>query len=270
MKSIINFAILLSALILSYVYIVIPTQKTVFQSPAAIKVFVIDTGINLNNRVFSDKRIKCATKKDCNDYNGHGTSIASLILNGQLDQFNEPTNPVCKDVELEMCNYNHLARSDDAYFTCLERAAKAKPDVVNYSSVGSVPLVYEYLKIKEMTDNGTIYVVATGNEGKKLFESHTYPVMYLHLGKIKKPVKASFLPYLDSPIKNIIPVAALNKDGTLWKESNTVDDMATEIGVNVRAATYAGFYHNVTGTSAAAALYTNKKLVELCNQRSKK
>lgn len=270
MKSILNLLVLISLMVLSYVYIVMPTQKTVFQTPATIKVFVIDSGINLNNTIFSNKRIKCVTKNDCKDYNGHGTNMVSIILNGELDMLNQPTSPVCPEVELEMCNYNHLARSDDSYFSCLERATKAKPDIVNYSSVGSAPLLYEYLKVREMTENGTIYVVATGNDGKNLFNSHTYPTMYMHLDKIQKPIRASFIPYLGSPIKNIIPVGALNKDGTLWKDSNTVTGMVTEIGVNVRAASYAGFYQNITGTSVAAAMYTNKQLIKLCNQRSKK
>lgn len=222
-----------------------------------ITVLIIDTGAQITHPALNGFKINCPTAADCKDQVGHGTGITSLILNGELNAKWKSDEKVCDRVKVEVCNYEP-GLADDRYFECLKRALELKPFIINYSSVGNLPSLAEYLFISQILENGTKYVVATGNEGLNLLESPKYPIMYMFPNKLAGVYKTL------KPLTGITAVGAHTTEGGRWISSNTVPGMVTERGVSVRTALQHDQFGIVTGTSASAALHTHKLLLQEC------
>lgn len=233
-----------------------------FQSAKAaepVKVFIIDTGVDRLHPALANYTVACNKPEDCKDSHGHGTQITSLIVNGILREDKEPETPVsCKNLKIEMCNY-FPADDDQNYYSCLKRAVQFKPTFVNFSSTAKFPSVTEYSLIQAVLKTGAVFVAATGNESSNLLENPVYPIMYMHTDRLAFPFNQL------KSLKGIVPVAARTFGGSFWGMSNRIDGMVTEPGSFIHTADKGGSYVRISGTSAAAALHTNRLIRNSCN-----
>jgi hypothetical protein len=209
-----------------------------------IRVMVIDTGVDL-----SHPEIKSHVKEDFNfnylPYHWHGTAMAGIIL-----------KDTCKEVELISCDYHAYSKTQQKDSNeCFRRASRENIQFVNYSSYGERADHDEKMAIKKLTDNGTIVVVAAGNNGKNLMAT----------GKCRGSYPACYL------FKNLYSVQNLNQDGTRFYASNYLKNVRAkaEIGVDVACLMPNNETGVVTGTSPAAAKFTNRLLLKACKNLHK-
>lgn len=200
-----------------------------------ISVLEIDTGIDRSHEEINSHLPKNpANILDYEDFNGHGTHVAGLIL-----------TETCPEVELESCSYFDVLSpkgSEDLYIECLKLAVKNHPDIVNISAGGEDPNPIEFDLIKKLSDMGTKIVVAAGNSGKDLSidENNYYPAKY--------------------KILNLIPVGNLGNKTSNYGLLNEVWEYGTKIYSTLPNNKY-GF---MSGTSQSTAKKTNSLLLELC------
>lgn len=208
-----------------------------------IRILEVDTGIDL-----SHKRIRTHVSKsewtnpDYIDTNSHGTHIAGIIL-----------EKVCPQVKLISCKYfyDHTAPNDKLIrsIDCFKRALNENVDIVNYSSSGNFYDKDEFNIIKLLGEKGIIFVTAAGNEGKDLSNPLTsvYPAKY------------------DLP--NIVVVGNLEDESHRHFLSNYgLKGMKWEFGTEILSTLPDNKFGYMTGTSHAAARYTNKLLLKLCKE----
>lgn len=222
-----------------------------------ISVLVIDTGVDHKHSVFDNYKIVCPHTDDCTDFWGHGTHVASLVLNGPLDKNNKPTTPVCANVTLYSCDYKPKTGYRAPLIECLEYAKKLRPDFVNFSSVGNSFVEEEYEIYADL--KYTTFVVAAGNESDDLKESPLYPAVFPRIKEIAPK-------FGKESLSNVITVGARTTDGTPWTTSNRADFLVYEIGVNINSAFPQETYEIQSGTSMATAIRTNRLLREKCNE----
>lgn len=224
-----------------------------------IKVMVIDTGVSIEHPLLKGHKRYYFSPIDILYDHYHGTGMASLVLNGEIDGNDLATSPTCEQVELYVCNYLPFFKSVREP-TCLASALKYKMDIINYSSSGSTFLQDEYDSLKALEQIGTIFVTVAGNEGDNLKHAPKYPGMFS---------ATKFLPFPFNKLttlKNIIMVGATDH-GAKWSTSNYGVSMEWMNGVAVRTATKIGDGYGtmkLSGTSISAALYTNKLLRQKC------
>lgn len=214
-----------------------------------IKVMSIDTGTEMAHPIFKGREIGCTLTSDCFDLQGHGTSVASLILFGELDKSNKPTAEVCSHVEFHSCNYLNGLGVDLGYYKCLQEALDTGVQFVNFSSVapGKDRIELEYLS--KMANKGIKFITAFGNEGQDLNYYPTYPALYSRLKNL---------------MNTIIPVYGITRDGRRWVDSNYGIPGKAEIAFRVRSAWMGGRYAEPSGTSMSTALHTNRLLRQEC------
>lgn len=187
---------------------------------------------------------------------GHGTHVASLILNGPLDAKNKATNKVCDHVIVHSCDYKPTTGYKAAYNECLDYAKWLKPDIVNFSSVGPDLYDVEYKTYESLP--GTTFIVAAGNDGDSLYESPHFPAVYPRIEQIAPKFNKKNLP-------NVVTVSASTSSGSRYINSNYADFTVAELGVNVNSAAPGTAFEIRTGTSMAAAIHTNKLIQEKCH-----
>lgn len=208
-----------------------------------IKVMVIDSGVDLSN-----KEIKSHVTEPWNlnhlDEHGHGTAVAGLIL-----------KDTCSMVELISCKYWAPGKPADEIvkdeMKCWKEALRLKVDFVNYSSNGEERIEEEYQSMRKLAEAGTVIVVATGNEGLLLTKT----------GKCKGSFPACY------DIPNMYTVGSLQQNGHLRRDSNYTNkaNMRYELGEKVPVLQPIGFpKREMSGTSMAAAIYTNKLVKRKC------
>lgn len=222
-----------------------------------LKVFIIDTGVDLQHRLIKNRNVRCIGSQPCSDGHGHGTGIVSLVLNGELTTANAPSTPVCPKVEVIVCNY-FPSEEVQHYYECLAHAVAEAPLLLNFSSTSTVPVMKEYEYLKDLQALQTFVIVAAGNEGDNILETPNYPTMYAHTDKLA-PEWAQL-----QSLANIITVGATTRTGERYILSNYIDGMRTMLGTNVRTAAPKNAIALMTGTSASTALYTNKLLRTAC------
>ncbi len=243
-----------------------------FRANAAepIKLMVIDTGVALEHPSLTSWKRWFFTDQDITVDHHHGTAMASLALNGEVDATGKGATPVCGEVELIVCNYLPFQKSTRLY-ECLQNAIDKKVDFVNYSSNGYDFREEEYNYILKMKRNGTLFVTAAGNEGRDVKVNPSFPGMYSATKYLPGALKALV------SLTNVLMVGAVDDNGKQWDKSNYGIPMATERGVNVRSAAVGK--HTVTkqivygtalytGTSISTALYTNKLLRKKCEVKN--
>jgi major intracellular serine protease len=208
-----------------------------------IKVLIIDTGVDLTHiEIRNHVNMKYWT--DYTNYfdgNYHGTHIAGLIV-----------KDICPEVVLESCRYYDLNNGQTNFtnsLNCFKTALKGHYDVINYSSSGTDESQAEYNAIKLLSDKGTIIVVAAGNNGLDLGHPHnkSYPAKY--------------------GIKNVIVVGNLDGDKRNVSSNYGLKGMVWENGTNVLSTFPGGKYGRMTGTSQSTAIYTNRILKGMCNEK---
>lgn len=205
-----------------------------------IKVLLIDTGIDLTHPEIS-KHVKEEWNYNYIDMNKHGTAMASIVL-----------KDTCSEVELISCRYwfpwnENLQQTSN---NCFKRALTEDIQYINYSSSGEFPDNEEKEIIKQLSDKGVIIVVAAGNKAKNLTKT----------GECKGSYPACFL------YKNVYPVENVEKNGFLHYQSNylTHPNARAEMGVDVPCLFPYEQSGTITGTSPAAAKYTNRLLLRRC------
>lgn len=215
-----------------------------------ITVMIIDSGVLETHSLFKNKNIKCLDRSDCTDTNGHGTAMTSLVIYGELNKNFQPDEQICDNVQIYICNYFATnINKDIKYSSCLESAVKMKVDFVNFSSTASFYDTHEHYAILRMSENGTKFITAMGNEGADVKESNTYPALLSTLKGLEETV---------------IPVSATTREGSKWDMSNYGIPSKKELGVNVRSASNTGAYLIGSGTSMSTAIYTHKLLMKEC------
>lgn len=210
-----------------------------------IKVMVVDTGLDLSHDSIK-KHVKEQWNDNYHDIHGHGTAMTSLIL-----------RDVCSQVEIISCRYlNFMVGSIDSTISCFREALKKKVDYVNYSSTGTMNTPEEENILKQLSDQGTTIVTASGNEGINLTTGEneckgSYPACY--------------------KIRNLFMVGALNKFGERYITSNYADvsHMRWEKGEQQFVLLPEKKSALWSGTSIAAALYTNSLLLKRCWELNK-
>jgi subtilisin family serine protease len=227
-----------------------------------IKVMVIDTGIEQTHKAFENRNIECENITDCLDAHGHGTHVASLVINGEMNAGNMPSNKVCKEVTLVPCNYLTSPTSGNDQ-ECLKKAIKQNFYLINFSSSGKSFDIKEYRLIKILGAKGTLFVTATGNDALDLSVDPMFPAMYMSLEylsyKITKGLKS---------LSNVIAVGGVTHLGFKYDVANTAPNQKSELAVDVNSAYLGNKYKKMSGTSMATALYSNKLLKKRCQELS--
>lgn len=206
-----------------------------------IKVLVIDTGVQGENSEFKPF-IKEKPDQNYQDQHGHGTHVAGLI-----------TKDVCKQVELISCKAFYIKEFDEnLYLNCLRSAISKKVNFINFSGGGTAQIPGEHYLLKELSQKGVKIIVATGNNNRDLKKNcNYYPACYT--------------------IANLVPVGALDKKGKKWFMSNYgIDKMAWEEGEEIiSSSTKPGFKTQMSGSSMATAIHTNKLVKKKCRELNK-
>ncbi len=209
-----------------------------------IKVMVIDTGVTPT--IYTRKFIaESPTTDDYHDINSHGTHIAGIIINGNLEK---DSVIVCNNVKLYSCKYyypNEKYELDET-IKCFNRAIKLKVDFINYSSTGPNPDINEKTVIQKASDLGIKIIAAAGNEG---LDKLDYPAGY--------------------DIENLIAVGNMSYKGELSPYSNYVGGIVYDYGMNILSNDQYGLPLKMSGTSQAAAMYTHRLLLRKCSQIEK-
>jgi minor extracellular protease Epr len=194
-----------------------------------IVVMSVDTGVDFSHENLADHHLPSNYLFDGIDNNGHGTHIAGIIL-----------KDTCTQVKFISCNY----MSDHSPNACFRRALIEKPDYINFSSGGMTFDQEEKDLFTAMIKAGIKIVVAAGNNGKK--RPDYYPARY--------------------EMKGMTIVGNLDSNGKRHFLSNYgFKRMKWEIGTDVFSTLPHGFGY-MTGTSQAAAIYTNKLLRAQCSK----
>lgn len=224
-----------------------------------IKVMVIDTGIagtNLNLDPYLDKNDMTKHPISYTDTSmslitglqGHGTHVAGIIVNN-----------VCKQVKLYSCNYYILdfdtKKVNPHLLECLKRAKDEKMDYVNFSSGGKEEIKEEFEALKELLRDGhTKFITAAGNENTNLTKKchGYYPACY--------DLKNVILVGNVDESKDIRPFNRLPSSNYGYRE------MKWASGTNIVSSIPSNKLGVMSGTSQAAAMYTNELLKERCKE----
>ena len=205
------------------------------QKKKELKVLIIDSGLSIQYPEILKYVQNMA--KDQLDNDGHGTHVTSTIL-----------KEACPEVKIYVCkDYDKKWLSDKKYNTyikCLKSAIDLKVDLINFSGGGYGIQDYEELNIlKQFKDNGITLVAAAGNDGRDNDIKPFYPASY--------------------KLSNVISIGNLNKDGKPNPSSNFGDRVTWFPGTEIEAYSTEGL-EKMTGTSMAAANYTNSLVKRFC------
>lgn len=226
-----------------------------------IKVMIIDTGVDTTHTVFDGRGI-AQEQIEVTDAIGHGTAMASLIVNGELGAQNKIVDAVCPQVKLHVCKIfvHQDTFSLGRLLTCLQTVADDGDFfLVNMSFAGEAYYHSEHKAIKQILEWGTKVVTAPGNEALNLIKFPRYPSSYK-----KGNTQLAALPKL-------IVVENIDAKGERVKSSNWGLAGAEKMrGVNVLSAYPKNKYAKTTGSSVSAALWSHKLLKEECLRRGMK
>jgi hypothetical protein len=191
---------------------------------------VIDTGVTLEQKSRLCNFVDVTETSIIDHYpGGHGRHIHAII--------EQAVNP--KTTCLIHIKWKHGILSwTDQLITALKEAIKFKPNIVNISAGGLGEIKEESAAIATLIKNGAKVVVAAGNESTNLDLNCNY-----------------FPACLFRRFNEVIPVGALNNNGTKAEYSNYSKDLVWEKAKCVHAPNCVK-----GGTSIAAAVHTAKLL----------
>lgn len=210
-----------------------------------VVIAVLDTGIekdhpDLQDRIIGGKNFVNyeGGENDYNDLNGHGTHVAGTIAGNRTEKSGiVGVAPKAKLLVLKV-----LDRDGSGYFNWIIEAIKyatkwrggngEKVRVISMSLGGPYHLPELQNAVEEAVANDIAVVVAAGNEGDGVEESHefSYPASY----------------------NSVISVAASTIDGKLAPFSNNNKEVdVTALGVDVLSSWPGKRYARISGTSMA-------------------
>lgn len=209
----------------------------VYSEAKPIRVMIIDTGVS-TVPLEIQSHVKEPFSEEYQDNDGHGTIIASLVVQG-----------ACSEVELISCRYLNKNNDDTLAQSkrCLRMALQKNVNYINYSSSGEEHDKEERNLFKKLGKKGVITVVAAGNNGKDL-------------GKCKKIYPACY------NTKNMFIVGGLDNKGqkSIMSNYSKLSNFRWELGEKVAAIGKNNTYEFHWGTSEATAIHTNKLLKQKC------
>jgi subtilisin family serine protease len=215
---------------------------------STIKVFEIDTGVDGAHLMISpylNKADMLAHPDNYQDYHGHGTHIAGIIV-----------KDICPQVSLYSCRfYEGKLVNWELYLNCLKRAYDEKMDFINFSGGGETFSQQEFDAFKRLSTIPIVISVAAGNENPDTHKK-------LNLGNPCFGYWPACLPFT-----NITVVGNIKQDGTINSSSNYgMPGMVYEMGTSVWSAAPGNRMTYMTGTSQATAKHTNKLLKQKCKE----
>lgn len=232
----------LSTLLLGALFLCAPISA---QTGKTLKVMIVDTGVdgsNLRLKRYIPKNLRGT--KHAKDSNGHGTHVFGLIA-----------DKACLGVELIPCKAfppeslkgkNSDKKSMNYSKACLKAARDLKVDIVNYSAGGNSYDEEEHKLVKELNQNGTILVAATGNNNADIRKAPYYPAAYSE--------------------SNILAVGALNGKTKLRSSNYGKSLTVWEQGANIESDGIGGKRVPMSGTSMAAAKVTARLVDFFCKK----
>ncbi len=240
------------------------------QAEAKLRVMVIDTGVSAKVRELAAHMApRYTTNPNINtdDSNGHGTHVAGIIFNG-----------ACADVELIPCK---------AYFTngeisasdvpaCIRKAAANRVDIINISMSGFGYSAMEDLSLRIYTASGGTAVVAAGNLSIDL-DSHKFVSAVTRDGetlyKAGDSARSVYPAEFARENKRVIAVGsgrASRSEIILSKFTNRGKFLVYRDGENIISYAPDGTKKTLSGTSMAAAVYSNELVMKYCNSNHNK
>ncbi len=200
----------------------------------SLNILVIDTGFTDQYPQFN--RYITNYNEYERDTHGHGTHVTTTILNG-----------ACEGVKVTICKYWDniwaIPKRNKEYYNCLKIATNPKFDIINYSS--SSPY-FDETELKLLKKVKGRFIAAAGNEGHDI--------------QLKPKYLASY------NLSNITIVGNSLPNGKPNPSSNhNANNMVWERGTNVWAYGLNG-PEEKTGTSMAAAAFTNKIVKAFCKK----
>jgi len=166
----------------------------------SVKIAVLDTGVNRSTADMSTKNIlpgyDLNTKGTVlDDTNGHGTGVVSVIAATSNNK--SGIAGVCWNISVEPYKIYDLNDTTDTgrEIEALKMAALSGCKIISLSFGGPSKNDAEESTIKSLAAEGILIFAAAGNDGKHVYD---YPASYQH----------------------VISVAACDKNGNRWSESN--------------------------------------------------
>lgn len=141
-----------------------------------IKIAIVDTGVDFSHPLLKAYRSKSNLLQDEIDTMGHGTSVAGVMVIHLEKVYGKMASHF-----FEIQSFKYVPDSSDtedtmvSYKSALARAVASTPDILNISTSGFGYDWTEYSLLVQANKQGTITVVAAGNEGT---ESPTFPCSY--------------------------------------------------------------------------------------------
>lgn len=230
-----------------------------------VKVAIIDTGIDFNNKYLKNNISTIIGKTSINNFgvdfsnynmnkemeitrtpndtHGHGTHIAGII---------KDINPNIEIIALKYYNKNNNGvQSLNSSLKALKYAIDMNVDIINYSGGGPSSSQEEAKLIKEAEEKGILLISAAGNDGKNIdcdYNDLNNKYLRLNCGEYF-PANYNY--------RNIISVGALANKSSLNASSNwgvnSVDVVAPGYEIS---STHLGGFKKMTGTSQATAFVT--------------
>lgn len=230
-----------------------------------VKVAIIDTGIDFNNKYLKNNISTIIGKTSINNFgvdfsnynmnkemeitrtpndtHGHGTHIAGII---------KDINPNIEIIALKYYNKNNNGvQSLNSSLKALKYAIDMNVDIINYSGGGPSSSQEEAKLIKEAEEKGILLISAAGNDGKNIdcdYKDLNNKYLRLNCGEYF-PANYNY--------RNIISVGALANKSSLNASSNwgvnSVDVVAPGYEIS---STHLGGFKKMTGTSQATAFVT--------------
>jgi subtilisin family serine protease len=238
LKRLIFLKVLLASLLLAHKAPLAKQSPTPSPSPSEkAVVVVVDTGLHLSDMRFAPYLCKEGhrdfTGTGIEDYHGHGTHIASLII----------ANAKKANYCLVIFKYENAGSTPEDNVPPYKEALKAlvllKPQFVNMSLSGNTNIPVEESTISFLKD--TTFVVAAGNESSSYQTQPRWPAM------------------LSFKYNNVVVVGSLDKDGNKLEDSNWgYKDMVWEYGENILGLRRGDGTIRMSGTSMATAITTGK------------
>lgn len=211
-----------------------------------IVVMVIDTGIDYTHPELARFIPNEYKAPIYNDYHKHGTHVAGLI-----------THDACPEVQIIPCpaypEFNpYLDQSKSAMqyeLDCYRKAIELNVDIINQSGGGEETSDQERAIMTELEQHHIALIASAGNEHSDLQVKKFYPASY------------------HTEFNNIIAVMSVDNSGDRSPTSNWGSGLAEERGDVIFSTLPHNSHGYMSGTSQAAANYTNKVIKNLCADR---
>lgn len=265
-----------------------------------IKVMIIDTGIDATNSNLTPYLDQADLKTHELDYKdthkaGHGTHIAGIIVKG-----------VCSDVKLYSCGYySETAKGNENMemeVACFKRAKSMGINLINYSGGGVTPNGEEFYAVRDLVKAGVYIIVAAGNREREMLSYKdpikvtrvTYDQLLKYSIFLSCKTVTYYLAHSDECDANkvefkkeeaeairdnyypagykfdfVIPIGSKNNENEVSDFSN-IGDVEWENGEDVDSVLPGNKHGDMSGTSQATAVRTNKILKGVCGLRGYK